>query len=201
MTGSLKVGLIDYGAGNLRSVQNAFRALNVSTQIVSSQEDIQQIQSLVLPGVGHFRSMMDALSRADLIPAIHQWVESERPFLGICLGFQSLFASSEEAPGVPGFGFWSENVQKLSSDGPVPHIGWARVKPAENVGSHRLDGHFSFANSYAAPAVQDTVALFDHQTVYTAAVQRGLLWGCQFHPEKSGDAGLDYLKAFIREAK
>lgn len=195
------IALIDYGAGNLDSVRRAFRAVGTEVHTCREAADLGEADAIVVPGVGHFQATatIDAARRE----AILRGVREGRPLLGICLGMQWLFEGSEEAPGCPGLGLLRGACERLRPEGlKVPHVGWNRL---ELVGrSAMLDGvgeaHAYFTHTYAAPVTGDCVATTCHGVRFAAAVERGTVWGTQFHPEKSGDAGLQILRNFTRLA-
>lgn len=205
----MNITLIDYGAGNLRSVANALRGIGVVPTVVASGADLKTPELLVLPGVGSFGDCMEQLSRRDLLEPIRDWVAAGRPYLGICLGYQILFDSSEESPGVPGLGVLAGRVRRFeSSPGlKIPHMGWNAVVPVrpdqgnwEGLGA---EPYFYYVHSYF-PVPEDP-ALVAAETTYgetgfAAAVERPGLLACQFHPEKSQDAGLRLIRNFLGHA-
>ncbi len=191
------IGIIDYGAGNIRSLGNALDRLE--TQFFVSQEigELDRAQKLILPGVGEARSAMDSLHRVGLL----QWLRTiQVPFLGICIGMQILFERSDErdteclgiVPGRVGK-FKEENVK-------VPHMGWNRVrlmKQSPLFEGIRENEFFYFVHSFRAPVVAQSIGVAEYGTEFTAAVQRNNYYGVQFHTEKSGSAGLHVLRNFI----
>lgn len=191
------IGVIDYGAGNLHSVRKALDFLGLANAIVGTAGTISTCERLLLPGVGHFGSAMARLRENALLPALRAWLRADRPFLGICLGMQLLFSASEEAPGIPGLDLFPGQVRAFSCR-PRLQIGWNVVRA--NRASEIWPGHgheyFYFVNGFhALPADRGIVAATgDHGGEFVAAVQRGRVWGVQFHPEKSGGAGLDLLR-------
>jgi glutamine amidotransferase len=202
----VKVSLIDYGAGNLRSVANALRAIGVEPEITSGPGIPEGTTHLVLPGVGSFGDCMDELSKRGLIEAIRQWVLDGKPYLGICLGYQILFEWSEETPGVAGLGVLAGKVKRFTGQPgiKVPHMGWNSVIPrrAESGSWQGLgtEPYFYYVHSYfPVPADDDVIAA---ETVYggekfAAAVERPNLLACQYHPEKSQEAGLRLIRNFL----
>ena len=198
------IGIVDYGAGNLASVERAFAALGAETRLVTSREDFEALDAVVLPGVGHFGAFVRESEARGLRIAILDWIASNRPLLGICLGLQVLGEGSDEAPDPAGFGVLSGWVARLPEGVRVPHMGWnaPEIEPK----SRLLAGlgerpAFYFANSFALPVIADTVAVFEHGGRHTAAVERGNLFGVQFHPEKSGEIGLKVLANFVEVAR
>ena len=197
------ITVLDYGAGNVRSVINAIERAGESVRIVTRPEHISAAEKLVFPGVGNFGSMMHILNTKQYVAPLLEYLRSDRPFLGICLGLQALFESSEEAPGVPGLGFIAGGVRRFQAgDLSVPHIGWngIRARKASALFSG-LDGDekFYFVHSYHVdPRDHGTVlTTTDYGTPFTSGIQQGNIAAVQFHPEKSGAAGLRILENFI----
>jgi imidazole glycerol phosphate synthase glutamine amidotransferase subunit len=196
--------LVDYGAGNLVSVERAFERLGAQTRRARSAEEIDDAEAIVLPGVGHFSTLARALRREGVAEALRQAVERGAALLGICLGLQVLFAQSEEAPGEAGLGWLAGEVRALPADVKLPHMGWnqvRRVVPSRLLDGIREDAWFYFAHSYAAfDADAAAVAVCDYGAPFSAAVERGRLAAVQFHPEKSGKAGARVLRNFLEMA-
>lgn len=200
------IAIVDYGAGNLSSVHKALHAVAADVRVVSRLAELGEPEALVVPGVGHF----DATSALDDAwrRAIAGHVEAGRPLLGICLGMQWLFEASEEAPGCAGLGLLPGTISRLQppSEGPrlkVPHVGWnqfQRVRPSAALDGIPDGAHAYFTHSYIAPVTADTVAVTTHGQPFSAVVERGAVWGIQFHPEKSGDVGLAILRNFAARA-
>jgi len=200
----MKVTIIDYGAGNVPSVERALDRLGAKSERTGSPEDISKARVLLLPGVGHYSALVRALDeqnmRAPLVDAIGRGV----PFLGICLGLQVLFESSAESPQLRGLSLLLGKVRALPSGGKLPYIGWNQI--AANRESRLLAGidsgaYFYFAHSYAAPDSNgSTAATCFHGISFAAVVEKQNIYGVQFHPEKSGDAGSRLLDNFLRSA-
>lgn len=202
----MKVALVDYGAGNLRSVANALRELGVEPQIVASPEALVGATHLVLPGVGSFGDCMAQLQSRDLLTAIREWLTAGKPYLGMCLGYQILFDSSEEAPGVAGLGILPGVVRRFQTAPglKIPHMGWNSAiprTPDQGVWAKLgKEPYFYFVHSYFPVPENDSVIAA--QTTYgdqsfASAIERPNLLACQFHPEKSQDAGLRLIRNFL----
>jgi len=196
------ITLLDYGAGNVRSVINAIESLGERVDIVTSGEDILSAEKLVFPGVGAFGSMMQILNEKNYAEPLKAYLLSGRPFLGICLGLQALFDKSEEAPGVKGLGLMPGSVKRFTVALSVPHIGWngLNIKEASTI-FHGLSGDekFYFVHSYHVAPEDDAAVLTttNYGYEFVSAVQKENIIATQFHPEKSGPAGLQILKNFI----
>jgi imidazole glycerol phosphate synthase glutamine amidotransferase subunit len=197
----MKVAIIDYGAGNLPSVERALRGLGAVTERAVEPVQVAGAKAIVLPGVGHFGAFVAGLRERGLTPSLRAAHESGVPILGICLGLQAMFASSEEAPGDAGLGFFPEEVRALPKNVKSPHIGWNQVRRMQSSSLLRdvpPDAYFYFAHSYAAPALEgETVAACDHGFSFAAVIEKNNLRAVQFHPEKSGEAGARVLRNFL----
>ena len=199
------IALIDYKAGNLTSVRKAFGAIHANLYDPASPRDLERASAIVVPGVGHFGAT--AALDGEWVAAIRAHVAAERPLLGICLGLQWLFEGSDESPDCPGLGWLAGRCYRLglkSAAFPnglkVPHVGWnslAIVRPAPIVAGVASGAQVYFTHSYVAPVTTDTVAVTEHGEPFAAIVQRGRVAGVQFHPEKSGDVGLQILRNFV----
>ncbi len=192
------IAIIDYGAGNLVSVKKAFDWLGQDCVITSNPADVRTSSKIVLPGVGHFSST-SSLACSGLQGAISEAINRNVPFLGICVGMQWMFSGSDEAPETPGLGLLSGSCTKFPATVKSPHVGWNQL----DVGStSRLFRGLPqrpfvyFTHSYFAPVNAATVACCDYGGQFSAALERDLLFGVQFHPEKSGEAGLRLLANF-----
>ncbi len=198
------ITLLDYGAGNVRSVRNAIRALGDSVKDVASPEDIRQAEKLIFPGVGSFGSTIKRLQEKGYLEPLIEHIRAGKPFLGICLGLQTLFEGSEESPGVAGLGILKGYVRRFHTPSlSVPHIGWNGInidKGSKLFSDYRQEKLY-FVHSYRAvadAANQDWIlATTDYGEGFISAVQRGNVAACQFHPEKSGAAGLAILRNFL----
>ena len=195
------ITLLDYGAGNVRSVINAIQKLGHEVRFVQTAKDLLEAEKLVFPGVGAFGSMMEILRQRGLVEPLKDYLAADRPFLGICLGMQALFAGSEEAPGIPGLGVMPGRVKRFTVDLAVPQIGWNGIRarqPSRIFNGLTGEEKFYFVHSYHLEADESVVlTLTDYGYPFVSAVQRGNIIGTQFHPEKSGAAGARILANFL----
>jgi imidazole glycerol phosphate synthase glutamine amidotransferase subunit len=200
----VKVTLIDYGAGNVPSVERALRRLGSEVETTNLPEKIAEAQCLVLPGVGHCAALIAALDAHCLRQPLIEAVARGAAFLGICLGLQALYESSEEAPALKGLGLMSGRVTRLPENVKLPHMGWNTLKTIRTtrlLDSVSSDAYFYFAHSFAAPAVgQESAAVSEHGREFIAVLERENICAVQFHPEKSGAAGAQVLRNFLRAA-
>jgi|TARA_B100001540_G_scaffold114702_1_gene102765 glutamine amidotransferase/cyclase len=206
--GKEPVYLLDYGAGNVRSVRNAVAALGFEVRDVKTPEDLSRANKLIFPGVGAYGSAMDILRERGLIEPLREYVRSDKPFLGVCLGLQLLFDGSEESGGVEGLGLIPGSVGKFRGEGLiVPHIGWNLTNTKKSSGL--MDGMEServyFVHSYRATPSEENkdwvLATCDYGGEFIASVQKGNVMACQFHPEKSGATGLGVFQRFLEDAE
>lgn len=198
------ISIIDYGMGNLRSVQKAFEAVGASAKISSNPEEILSASAVVLPGVGAFRDCMANLENLNLVDVVHKTIRSGKPFLGICLGLQLLFDESEEFGSVQGLGVLRGKVVRFSAGSPslkVPHMGWNSVKVLKHTPFFEAipdDSYFYFVHSYYVlpddPAVVSTTTSYGVD--FVSGIQRDNIYAFQFHPEKSQSCGLALLRKF-----
>ena len=202
------LGLIDYGSGNLRSVSKALTKIGARVELLATPDRLEDMDAVVLPGVGAFGDCATQLRERGLWGPIADWLRADRPFLGICLGYQLLFESSEETPGIAGFGRFAGAVRRFDSAGlKVPQIGWNALhftQPAARLWRGLPDGsHVYFVHSYyPAPTQQSAVsATADYGEPFAAAIEEGNTMGVQFHPEKSQDTGLAMLGNFVETLK
>jgi glutamine amidotransferase len=211
------IAIVDYGAGNLQSVKKALDYIGAACEITADAKKIQTAQGVILPGVGSFGDAMDSMRRRGLFEPVRQAANGDRPFLGICLGLQLLFACSQESPGAAGLDVLPGQVLRFSAAGQkprqetlnltagqrkVPHMGW------NSLALQRQDGLFAgvpqnayayFVHSYyvQAQSAEHVAALTEYGLPFHAAVCCGQLWATQFHPEKSGETGLCMLRNFV----
>lgn len=198
------IAMIDYDAGNLRSVEKAFMALGENVVVTGEPELLLKADKVILPGVGSFGQSMENLVKYGLVEPIHRIVEKGTPFFGICLGQQLLFESSEESPGVKGLGVLKGKVLRIPDcDGlKIPHMGWnsLEITPGTKLFKGINSGAYVyFVHSYYVKAEDEmaVAAATEYSTKIHAAVEAGNVYACQFHPEKSSDVGLAILRNFI----
>ncbi len=200
------IAIIDYGAGNLQSVEKALRHIGCQCQVTDGPAALMSAEAAILPGVGAFGDTMENLRARGLEEPIKAYIQSGRAFLGICLGLQVLFESSEESPGVAGLGILKGKIVRLPEGAglKIPHIGWNSLdikKPGGLFAGQKPQPFVYFVHSYYLQAEEDVVsATAEYGATIHAAVEKGNLWACQFHPEKSGEAGLQMLRSFCARA-
>lgn len=197
------IGIIDYGAGNLRSLQNAFTKIGVESTIVSSAEEIRKCDKLALPGVGAFGELMQNVKNQDLDKVIINFIESNKPFLGICLGLQVLFEKSDESPSSKGFSIFKGSVKRFNNGLKVPQMGWNRIQKEKEGKLFKgipNDSFVYFANSFfVEPLDQSTIlSKTKYGNLFCSALEKDNIFATQFHPEKSGELGLKILENFAR---
>ena len=195
------IAVVDYGAGNLRSVTNTLRAIGVGAfSVVWAPEGLIDIEKIILPGVGHFGHMMRELGARGLIEPLIENIRAGVPFLGICLGLHALFERSEEAPEVSGLGLFPGEVKRFPSDARVPHMGWNTLVARRNsrlLAGLGEDPFLYFAHSYYVPLSANTAAACRYALSFTAVFDSFNVFGVQFHPEKSGELGLKIMENFV----
>jgi len=192
------ITIIDYGMGNLRNVQRGLAAAGFESEITADPGVIRSARKVILPGVGAFGEAMKRIKELQLQDAIIDRAQAGVPFLGICLGMQLLFEESEESPGVSGLGLVSGKVLKFDDGLKVPHVGWNDVdvvsaSPLFDAG--RRDTYY-FVHSFYVPVGKQTIGRSEYGTSFSAAIQKDSIFGVQFHPEKSQNAGLNLLRRF-----
>jgi imidazole glycerol-phosphate synthase subunit HisH len=193
------IAVIDYKAGNLTSVMKALDALGCAATVTADPEVVRGAEKVILPGVGHFHATK-VLETSGLTEAVGEVIARGVPFLGICVGLQWLFAGSTEADGVPGLGTFPGQCERFEAGVKVPHVGWnqVRVDPESRLMEGVADGSFVYyTHSFRAPVVPGTVAVTEYGGPFSGAVERGNVMGVQFHPEKSGTAGMRVLRNFL----
>jgi imidazole glycerol phosphate synthase glutamine amidotransferase subunit len=200
----MNIALVEYGAGNLPSVERALGLLGIQSQRASTPGSLVDCDALILPGVGHFGALMRSLGERSLVAPLRDAVARGTPLLGICLGLQAMFATSDEAPGDSGLALFPQKVAALPPTDRLPHMGWNQLRRARH--SKLLEGvsedaYFYFAHSYAAlDAGEAGVAFCDHCAPFVAVLEQGNIFATQFHPEKSGPPGAQVLSNFVRQA-
>jgi imidazole glycerol-phosphate synthase subunit HisH len=202
----VKVGIIDYGGGNLRSVANALRSLGEEPCIISSPDEVADCTHLLLPGQGSFGDTMERLAARGLVGFLKEWIAADRPYFGICVGYQILFDGSEEAPETPGLGIVPGQVVRFQGEPnlKIPHMGWNSATATrgdtqvwQGLGN---DPYFYYIHSYFPEPLSPewVVCETTHGSQrFAGAVERGNLFACQFHPEKSQEAGLRLIQNFL----
>ena len=195
-----KIVIIDYGMGNLHSVNKALKYVGAEVEVTSEATKIAKADKVILPGVGAFGDCMLNLEKYGLVPVIKETLASGKPFLGICLGLQLLFEGSEEAPGIQGLGFFKGQVEKIKTDLKVPHMGWNSLvlKNPSPLLAKSADGYVYFVHSFHAVPEDKAIitAVCNYGIEVTAAVGRANVQAVQFHPEKSSKVGLGILQDF-----
>ncbi len=196
------IAIIDYDAGNVKSVEKALQALNQEVVITNDKKVLLAADKVILPGVGAFGDAMEKLQAYGLVEVIHELIEMKKPFLGICLGLQLMFEESEESPGVKGLGLLKGKIVRFpQSELKVPQIGWNSLEfPKESVLFKGINSgeYVYFVHSYYLKAEEDIVAATtEYGVTVHAAVEKGNIFACQFHPEKSSGVGLNILKNFV----
>ncbi len=194
------IAVLDYGAGNLQSVRNTLDSIGAKYELTRSGEGLRRASKIILPGVGHFGQIMRALGELDVRETLTGRIRSGVPFLGICLGLQALFTSSEEAPEEDGLGIFRGTVARFQGKLRIPHMGWDQIEPVRE--SRLLRGlgqspYFYFAHSYYCPVVAASAATCTYMVPYTAVLEQDNVFGVQFHPEKSGELGQIVVRNFI----
>jgi imidazole glycerol phosphate synthase glutamine amidotransferase subunit len=195
------IGIIDFGGGNIHSVKKAFDYLGIESKVISSLSDFKRIDRLVFPGVGSYGHTIQTLSSLKMLHPIRNWIEEDRPFLGICLGFQLLMQTSEESPGYKGLGFFKGKCLRFTQK-KVPQIGWNNItfKNGHPMFSDIQSGsYFYFVHSFfiLPDEAEIVLAQTDYGIKYISSAGRGNIIGVQFHPEKSGPLGLKLLKNWV----
>lgn len=193
------IAIIDYGAGNLRSIRRALETNGAETVITSDPNVVRRADAVVLPGVGHAGHAIREIERRGLVGAIRETVDAGKPFLGICVGMQVLFEHQQEGD-TQGFGLLKGNVREIQGAEKLPHIGWNQISARGD--QEALDlGYFYFVHSYVVEPSnpEDVAATAAYGEEFPVVVKWGRVWGTQFHPEKSGPAGIDFLASWVNE--
>ena len=203
------IAIIDYDAGNLKSVEKALLHLGEKTIVTRDKEVLLKADKVILPGVGAFEDAMNKLHKYNLVDTIKEIVKKDTPFLGICLGLQLMFERSDESENdVPGLGLLPGEIVKIPPCGDlkIPHMGWNSIKMKPNARLFKdieEDSYVYFVHSYYLKAKneEDVAATTEYGTLIHASVEHGNIFACQFHPEKSGEIGLKILKNFAEIGK
>lgn len=198
------IAIIDYDAGNIKSVEKALLYLGEAAKITRDREEILKADKVILPGVGNFGDAMANLHKYNLVSVIHEVVEKKTPFLGICVGLQLLFERSDESDGVPGLGILPGEILRIPEKVglKIPQIGWNNIKIDKTCPLFKdlpENPYVYFVHSYYLKAKEDSIvkATTEYGTLIHAAVQKENVFACQFHPEKSSEVGLKILKNFV----
>ena len=199
-------GVIDYGAGNLHSVCNALKQLGITSKLVAAPEHLEGVDALIFPGVGAFGESVRHLQRQALVDPLRDWVRADRPFLGICIGYQALFEASEESPETPGLKAFAGRVVRFSDDGvlKIPHMGWNVVHPTDPGdplwAGMPTEPYFYFVHSFYPEPSDETIvgSWTDYGTRIASSIRCGNIAATQFHPEKSQRAGLRLVENFVK---
>jgi|UniRef100_A0A7V3VU38 imidazole glycerol phosphate synthase glutamine amidotransferase subunit len=195
------IGIIDYGAGNLHSIKNALNYLGLKNRLIRDEDGFKNIERIILPGVGAFGAAITKLRKAGILERLLEWLRGDKPYLGICLGLQLLFESSEEAEGINGFGIFKGRMKRFLTS-KIPQIGWNSIeviKPSPIFNSQRKKVYFYFLHSYYLDTPEKDIVLARtvYGVSYPSVINKGNIYAVQFHPEKSGKAGLDLLKKWV----
>ena len=203
------IAVIDYGAGNLQSVVKALDYIDCKTLVTNKTEEILNCEAALLPGVGSFKDAMDCMNNTGATEAVNQFIATGKPFLGICLGLQLLFGSSDESPGAKGLGLLEGSITRIPDlDGTlkIPHMGWNSLYIRKHDGLFKgIEGnpYVYFVHSYFLKAKDESIvsARTEYGTQIDASVQKDNIYATQFHPEKSGQVGLQILRNFAELTK
>jgi len=197
------IGIVDYGAGNILSVKKALEYLGIDCKIIESETDFKEVEKIILPGVGAFQSAIQKLKFTGIHGIIKNWLLSNKPFLGICLGMQLLFEESEESKDAEGFGIFKGKVIRFSNK-KVPQIGWNQVattQASKIMKGIKRSSFFYFLHGYFVQPQDDdiVVGITEYGVVYPSVIEKGNIYAVQFHPEKSGEVGLKLIKNWIKK--
>ena len=196
------IGIVDYGVGNLNSVQNALNSMNIKSIISSSAEEISKCRSIIVPGVGAFPDAMENMKNSGLDKVIKAAAKEGKPILGICLGMQLFFEESDEVEKCKGLGLLKGNIIKLEGSIKIPHMGWNSLSfetPSPLLNGIEENEYVYFVHSYYVVNCEEGIvnAYSTYEKKIPAIVSRGNIFGMQFHPEKSGEFGQKLLKNFV----
>jgi len=191
--------IIDYNVGNLASVKQGFLRAGIETTISQDEVVIRNASSLILPGVGAFKESLDALKQSGLIPAILDHINANKPLIGICLGMQLLYEFSEEYGRHQGLGIFKGTIKKITGDVKIPHMGWNTLEILNDdpiVSNLKESSDVYFVHSYYADSSDGIIATTNYGVRIPAIIKKGNVYATQFHPEKSGDIGIEILKGY-----
>ena len=194
------IAVVDYGAGNLRSVTNVLDLLQAKYQVVCDASSIAGASKVLLPGVGHFGQLSSAIDQLDLRSALINSIRNGIPYLGICLGMQVLFSGSDESPESLGLGIFDASVHKFETSERIPHMGWNTIDsqaPSALIEASQVQERAYFAHSYFCPVVPSTTFTCEYGSVFSAVVEDKNVFGVQFHPEKSAQFGVGVIRKFV----
>lgn len=192
------ITIVDYEAGNLKSICNMLSFLNEDYRISSNTEEITKAERIIFPGQGHFAQAMENLEKKNLVEPIKNAINNNAKFLGICLGLQVLFEKSEEAPDISGLGIIKGEVKKFTQ-GKIPQIGWNKIQTTSN-NSYLPDDYFYFVNSYYVVPEDKSVtsSICNYEIDFTASIEYKNITAVQFHPEKSSEVGIKFFKSWVK---
>jgi imidazole glycerol phosphate synthase glutamine amidotransferase subunit len=194
------IAVLDYGGGNVGSVLKAIEYLGQSADRIDAPAALRAADKVIFPGQGHFGAMMKGLAERDMLTPLCEAFAAGTPFLGICLGLQALYESSEEAPGIAGLGLLPGSVTRFQGVFKVPHVGWSQLNLRGETPLFRgvPDGSFVYyCHSYYGPVTAEACAVTEYGQTFAAGVEMNRIWAVQFHPEKSGEVGLKILSNFL----
>jgi imidazole glycerol phosphate synthase glutamine amidotransferase subunit len=194
------IAVLDYGGGNVGSVLKALEYLGFSAERVDHPAKVRAAEKIIFPGQGHFGAMMKGLEDREMLAPLREAFSQGKPFLGICLGLQALYETSEEAPGVAGLALLPGCVTRFQGVFKVPHVGWSQleIRPGTELFRGVADGSFVYyCHSYYGPVTAEACAVTEYGQRFAAGIEMKNLWAVQFHPEKSADVGLRVLKNFL----
>lgn len=194
------IAVLDYGGGNVGSVLKAIEYLGLSGERVDQPATLRAAEKIIFPGQGHFGAMMKGLAERDMLTPLRESFAARKPFLGICLGLQALYESSEEAPGIAGLGILPGCVTRFQGVFKVPHVGWSQITLRRETELFRgvADGSFVYyCHSYYGPVTPEACAVTEYGQTFAAGIEMKNIWAVQFHPEKSGEVGLKVLSNFL----
>jgi imidazole glycerol phosphate synthase glutamine amidotransferase subunit len=194
------IAVLDYGGGNVGSVLKAIEYLGLTAERVDRPLALKASDKIIFPGQGHFGAMMKGLEERAMLEPLREIFQTGKPFLGICLGLQALYESSEEAPGVAGLGILPGSVARFQGVFKVPHVGWSQlaIRPDAEIFRGVADGSFVYyCHSFYGPVTAEACAVTEYGQTFAAGIEMNKVWAVQFHPEKSGEVGLKVLRNFL----